>query len=88
MRDEGGRDGLVTLLEWGPKARVFWAVEVEFVDLRRGGAMPAVWMRFGGFVLKVVDGVVGGGGRCRRAIFDMTCTSADWGCHRNVQRLS
>ncbi len=39
--DEGGREGLVTLLEWGPKARVCWACGAE--GLRRVGGM-VVWL--------------------------------------------
>lgn len=39
-----GREGLVTLLALGPKARVCWARAVEAEGLRRVGGMLDGWM--------------------------------------------
>lgn len=38
----GGTEGLVTLLELGPKARVFWAPVAVADALRRGGMVEAM----------------------------------------------
>ena len=40
-----GREGLVTLLELGPKARVCWARALEVEGLRRVGGMFVWWVR-------------------------------------------
>jgi len=50
--DERGREGLVTLLERGPKARVCWACGAE--GLRRVGGMVVGLLRLGGGVLSMM----------------------------------
>ncbi len=40
-----GREGLVILLDLGPKARVCWARAVEAEGLRRVGGMFVGWVR-------------------------------------------
>lgn len=42
-----GREGLVTLFEWGPKARVCcWARAVDPEGFRRVGGMLCGWVRW------------------------------------------
>lgn len=50
--DDGGREGLVTLLERGPKARVCWAYGAE--GLRRVGGMVVWLLRLSGGVLSMM----------------------------------